>query len=412
MFGRLRGFSFIIAATGIAGIAGYVVTWLVYREIGPAAYAAFAVFWATLYLVVGGLSGIQQEIARATHEIKYGSASVANKARVFGVGLAVLVSVALVATAPLWADAVFPGVGWLLVWPLAVGAGAYVLVATLSGSLYGLSRWRSLAVVIASDAVVRLALFGVGLALTDDVVVLAWLVALPFPLVLLAVWPMIRSGFVGRTAIDVGYRGLAWNVSRTVLASVSAAILVSGFPLLLGVTSDGVDEALLGELIFTVTLARAPLIVSAMALQSYFIVRFKQGGTATTNLVFRVVGGILSLAVPLAVLGLFVGPTVMRWVSGDEPTFGGGVIAILVGSSALIAALSVTGAAILARGNHFVYSTGWVLAAITTVGIMVLPLDFMTRVLAAILIAPIVGLVTQVAWLLIVRRHRAEGVSV
>ena len=38
------GFTLIVAATGIVGIAGYLITALLPKEIGVASYAVFAVF--------------------------------------------------------------------------------------------------------------------------------------------------------------------------------------------------------------------------------------------------------------------------------------------------------------------------------------------------------------------------------
>ena len=40
------GLPAIVIATAAAGLAGYAVTWLVFRVIGAADYAAFAVFWS------------------------------------------------------------------------------------------------------------------------------------------------------------------------------------------------------------------------------------------------------------------------------------------------------------------------------------------------------------------------------
>ena len=64
---KSSGFILIVAATGIVGIAGYVITWLVPAVIGVAPYAVFAVFWSFIFLVAAALSGIQQEVTRATH---------------------------------------------------------------------------------------------------------------------------------------------------------------------------------------------------------------------------------------------------------------------------------------------------------------------------------------------------------
>lgn len=394
-----RGLSQIIAATVVAGIAGYVVTWLVYRQVGPAEYALFAVFWAALYLVVGGLSGIQQEITRATHPIAFGTRQRASRSRNFGVFAAMVTAVAIIATAPLWASAVFQPAGWALVWPLAVGAGAYVLVATLGGSLYGISQWPSLAIMIAFDGVIRLALLAVGLLFTHDVVVLAWMVALPFPLTIAVLWPIFRRGFVSRSNIDVGYRDLSWNVTRTILASVSTAVLVSGFPLLLGVTAQGEEPALVGELIFTITLTRAPLIITLMSLQSYLVVRFRDQEGHRGRTFLRIQGLILAAAAVLALLGWWLGPAGFGWISGAPVSLDGPFIAILVGSSALVATLCVAASAVLARSRHFVYSLGWAIAALATITVMLLPIGILPRVGLAVTIGPIAGILVYGGWL-------------
>lgn len=397
MLRRLDGFAVIIAATVIAGVAGYAVTWLVYRQAGPVDYAIFAVFWAAIYLVIGAISGVQQEITRATVPIEFGSSTRASRARNFAVVTSVGVFAVVVASAVFWADTVFPTEGWALVWPLAVGTGAYVLVAVLCGSLYGLSHWRSLALLIAADGLLRLSMLAVALVFTRDIVVLAWVVALPFPLTIILLWPLIRRGFVGRTTLDVGYRALSWNVARTVFAAASTAVLVSGFPLLLGVAAAGVERALVGELIFTITLTRAPLIVSVMALQSYFVVRFKQDAGWRP---FLGVQAIIAVgAVLLAVAGWWLGPAVFTWVSGAPFSLSGELIAVLVASSALVAMVSVSASAVLARSNHAVYTIGWLVAAVVTIVIILGPGDFLVRVGWALIAGPIAGLVVHGAWL-------------
>lgn len=406
---RIGGFSLIIGATVVAGIAGYLVTFLVYRQLGPDAYAVFAVFWATLYLVVGGLSGIQQEITRASHAIEPGTRERASRARTFGLLAAGAVFVLVVGTAPLWAHAVFPASGWGLVWPLAVGASSYVLVAVLSGSLYGISQWRSLALMIAFDGVLRLVLVAVAAALTDDLVVVAWLVALPFPLAILLLWPVIRGGLVGRSDLDAGYRTLTWNVARTILASVSTAVLVSGFPLLIGVASDGVPAALLGELIFTLTLTRAPLIVTVMSLQSFFVVRFRDAPERSARLLVVLLAVVLAGGAILSALAWWLGPAVFALVSGGPTTIAGEYIAVLVVSSALVGALCLTAAAVLARAQHFVYSLGWVAGAVVTIVAMALPLEFSARVVLALLAGPVAGLAVHAAYLIGSRSSAARS---
>lgn len=401
---RLAGFSTIIVATGIAGIAAYLVTFIVYRVAGPADYALFAVFWASLYLLIGGLSGIQQEVTRATHAIEPGQRTTVSKARNFGIAASLLVFLSVVATAPLWVATVFPEAGWSLVLPLAVGVGSYVIVAVLAGSLYGLKHWRSVALMIAVDPILRLALLLVALLFTHDIVALAWIAALPFPLTLAILWPVVRRGFVGRTELDVGYRSLTWNSSRVVLASVATAVMVTGFPLLLGVTSAGVSNAMLGELIFTITLTRAPLIVTAMSLQSFFVVRFRDHPATWWRTFVRIELVVLGVSALLGLLGLLLGPVAFEFVSGRPVTLSGELIAVLAFSSGLVGAMCISGPAVLARSRHLVYSFGWSAAAVVTVIVMLLPLDFLVRVQFALLAGPVVGLAVHVSWL-VSQRH-------
>ncbi|MBG6055925.1 O-antigen/teichoic acid export membrane protein [Salinibacterium sp. CAN_S4] len=396
---RLAGFSTIIVATGIAGIAAYLVTFIVYRVAGPADYALFAVFWATLYLLIGGLSGIQQEVTRATHAIEPGQRATASKARNFGAVAAALVFSAILATAPLWVDTVFAEAGWSLVFPLAVGVASYVLVAVLAGSLYGLKRWRSVALMIAVDPILRLALLMIALIFTHDIIALAWIAALPFPLTLAVLWPVVRRGFVGRTELDVGYRALTWNSTRAVLASVATAVMVTGFPLLLGVTSDGVSNAMLGELIFTITLTRAPLIVTAMSLQSFFVVRFRDHPATWWRTFVRIELVVLGVSLLLGLLGLLLGPAAFGFVSGRPVTMSGELIAVLAFSSGLVGAMCVSGPAVLARSRHLIYSLGWAAAATATVVVMLLPIEFLARVQLALLAGPIIGLAVHLTWL-------------
>lgn len=389
----------IIGATIIAGLAGYLVTWLVLRSAGPAAYALFAVFWAALYLLVGGLAGVQQEITRATRPIEKGSRSVPSRARNFGLVAAGIVALAVIASAPLWQGRVFENAGWALVPPLAVGAGSYVLVATLCGSLYGIAQWRSLAVLIAADGVLRVTLVGTALLLGADIVALAWMVALPFPLAIVLFWPVIRGGFVGRSELDVGYRTLSANIARTVLASVSTAVIVSGFPLLLGIVGTQVEAALLGELIFTITLCRAPLIVSVMSLQSLLLVRFRDNPAGARATLVAVFGALAVGTAVLAALGWLLGPPVLTWISGFTTRIDGLFIAVLVVSSGLIAGLCVSAAAVLAVGRHLIYLLGWAVAAIVTVVVMLLPIDFLLKVGIALIVGPLAGLVLHTGWL-------------
>jgi O-antigen/teichoic acid export membrane protein len=402
----LSGFSLILIATIVSGVASYVVTSIVFRQLDAATYAVFAIFWSFLYLVVGALFGIQQEVTRGTREVPAGAPARVSRARNFGLVAGVTVFVVIVASAPLWVDSAFPGDGWALVWPLAVGAASFVMVAVLCGSLYGISGWVPLALLMITDSFLRLIGIVVVLAVTDDTVALAWAVALPFPGALVILWPFIRRTIVGRTQLDVGYRAVTWNVARTMVAAASTGIMVSGFPLVLQFTSSGESAALVGLYVFCITLTRAPLIVIAMSLQSYLIVVFRDAGAGFWRLFLRLQGVLVAAGIVLAAGVWWLGPPLFEFLFPDKQVPDGAFLAALIASSALVGSLCVSAPAVLARSEHVVYAAGWVVSAIVTVCALLLPVDFTTRTVLSLLVGPAAGILLYGGYLL---RVRASG---
>ncbi|HEY0258769.1 MAG TPA: hypothetical protein VGC18_02855 [Lacisediminihabitans sp.] len=409
---RISGFAFILVATAVAGVASYIVTWLVPNRIGLEHYAFFAVFWSFLYLVVGTLAGIQQEIARGTRPVGVPGLGRGGRARNFAIVAALVVFVVIVGTAPVWVSAVFPVQGWGLVWPLAIGAASYVLVAVLSGSLYGVAAWLSLALMIVVDALLRLAALALVLAFTHNVVALAWAAALPFPGALLVLWLFIRRSIVGRTQLDVGYRALTWNVLRTAIAAAATGAMVSGFPFFLKLASGGQSADTIGLYVLVITLARAPLIIVAMSLQSYFTVTFRDNVGTFWKVFLRLQAAVLFGGIVLAALGWLVGPPIFDFLfpaSRLQPA--GWLIGVLVLSSALMAALCISAPAVLARSQHLVYSAGWVAGAIATIVVLFLPVDFTVRTVLALFIGPVVGLLVHGGYLVRANRRAQASAS-
>ena len=392
------GLPVLLGATAIAGVTSYLVTWLVPRAIGFAEYASFAAFWAALYLIVGALYGLQQEVTRATGAVDgAGVDRRTNRARNAGLAASLITFAVILATAPLWADAVFPGRGMLLVFPLAAGTASYAIVAVLAGTLFGLSRWREAAALVLADALLRLAAVGVALLFTHDVVVLAWAVAAPFLLAIVLLWPFIRSHVVGRAQLDVGYRQLAWNVARTITAAASTGVMVSGFPLIFTLATSGEQAALVGMVVLTVTLVRAPLIVVTMSLQGWLLVQFRDAHVA--GRLARILGVLGIGGVLLGIAGYLLGPTIFAWLYPGEPVPGAWFIAVLVASSAVVAALCVTGAAVLARSRHHIFTAGWVTGALVTIVTVFLPLPLEARASVSLLAGPLAGLAVHLGGL-------------
>lgn len=393
-----NGFARVLVATAIAGVCGYLITWWVARQIGLSAYAVFAVFWAFIYLIIGSISGIQQEIARATHPVTNRSESNSHAVR-FGMVTSILVFVVVVGTAPFWVEAAFPIQRWALVWPLATGAASFVFIAIVSGTFYGIGAWHPLSVMIVLDPALRLAVLVAALYFSQDLVLLAWLVALPIPATVVLLLPRIRSTMSGRSRIDVGYRRLTWNAARVVLAAAALSVMVSGFPFVIGVTSRGEDAAKVGLLILAITLSRAPLVVTVMALQSFLIVRFRGLQSSIWKPFLRMQALLFGAAAILGAAGWVLGPWLFTVLFPNSPAPDGWLLAILVLSSALVASMCISASALLSRSQHIAFSAGWVTAAVVTVGCEMTPGELVPRTLLALLAGPVAGLAVHVALL-------------
>jgi hypothetical protein len=403
--GAGNGFILIVAATGLVGIAGYLITVWVPNLIGFGPYATFAVFWAFTFLVAAALTGIQQEITRGTRVREPDDTTRAGQAGRFALFAAIAVLVAVLGTAPLWQAAVFPDHGWALVIPLAVGAAAYVPLAVLAGSLYGVGHWKALFALISIEGLLRLVLVILAAYLQPDAAVFAWAIALPFPVAVLVVWPFARARIVGKTRLDVSLPQLTWNVSRTIVAATAMGLMISGFPLILQLTSPGQPEGLMGLVIATATLTRAPLIVVGMALQSFLIVFFRARAAHFWRTLLMLEAAVLAIGAVLAVAGYLLGPAVFAFAFPREPEVpSNGLIATFVLSSALVGALCVSAPAVLSRNAHAAFSAGWIVAAATTVVCLLLPLGFVEKTVLALLVGPIAGVLVHGIYLALVRK--------
>lgn len=399
----------ILVATAIGGGAGYLLTVFAGVRLGADGYAPFAVFWSALYLLISAASGVQQEVTRATGPESGSSAATRPVARNFAIGAAVVALLVILVTAVLWAPPVFGDDGWRLVLPLGVGIGGYIVVGVLAGVLYGMRVWRYAALLVVVDGILRLLLVGAVLLVTDDMAVIAWAVIAPFVLAPLIVWPFARGSLVGRYRLDVGYRDLTWNVARTVVGAAATGVLISGFPLLLGATSNAEPPADVAAIVFASNLTRAPIVIVVLALQSYLIVRFRARGHDAGRDLAWVIGIIAIGAGLLSLLTWLFGTWAFDTFFGQAFVLPPTVLTPLVASAAAVATLCATGPFVLARGRHTLFTAGWVAAAVATIVPLLLPLDLSSRALIALWVGPLVGLAIHLGGLAMARRSRTTA---
>ena len=303
------GLRSILIATAIAGVLGYAIQLAAPALLADdASYVTFSVYWSTLYLCVAALSGVQQEITRAARPVvDEPPTAVLPQFTLITAAVAVTI-VAVIAS--VFGAAILPGPTLFLTVALSVGVVGYLLIAVLTGVLYGLRLWTAVAWTTVLDAGLR-ALFVLGALAagwTPEAVALA--VSLPFGLAFLVVWLWTRRRVVGAFRLDVRLRRLLVHVAGTVVAAAAMGVMLNGMPLLLGITAgaaDAGDTSALAGLILAITLTRAPIVVPLLALQSYLISLMRGGGRAVRRAVIIALG-VGSVVIASAVRPLLLGP--------------------------------------------------------------------------------------------------------
>jgi O-antigen/teichoic acid export membrane protein len=386
------GAPLLVAATVVAGVSTYFATVLVYRDLGAATYITFAAFWAVFFLTLGSLSGLQQEFTRASRELPLGVKPRTVGTRIYSSSLAIFVSIIIIVTSGVWGEATF-GSRWdELIWPFAIGCASYILLSPLAGVLSGLSKWKASALVVSLDGLLRMTSLFTALIFTDDMVVLAWCVSASYPIVVALMWPFIRKGVARRSFLDVNLFQLSLNLSRTLVASGSMSLLVSGFPLFIIWAARGEVTEFLAELIFSVTLIRAPIVVLAISMHAFLVVKFRDRTGERTKLLLKLLTLVILGTVLLALIGYFTGPSVIELVTGEKTQMTPEYVAAIILSSGLMAGMIVSASSLLAQGRHILYSSGWLVAVAATILVIVSEGELGLMVLLAMVVGPALGL--------------------
>jgi O-antigen/teichoic acid export membrane protein len=391
-------------ATVVSAVFGYLVLYLAARDLEPAGFSVFAVFWGAFGLLAGAANGLLQESTREVRQAQLAMVDllgpVLEGPRIHPMRVAVLVGIGsaavVVATAPLWSGHVFADSRLLSVGLLAAGIAGFCLHATLLGVLAGVNRWSQYGTLIIGDAtgrvVVATTTFLVGWGLVGYLWAtvagsIAWLA-------LLVVSPATRAAT--RWPTPGTTLTFLRGASHSIAAAGASAILIMGFPVLLKATSPDLGAAG-GVVILAVTLTRAPLLVPLTAMQGNLIAHFVDQRAARMKALVTpalVVAGLGLLAVFVAGLA---GPWLLQFAFGPQYRAGGAVLAWFTGAAIAIALLTLTGAATVAAAMHRAYAAGWISATVASALLLLLPTPLETRTVVALLCGPLVGIVVHLA---------------
>lgn len=387
-------------ATLLSALCGYAVLYLAARDLDPAGFSIFGVFWGAFGLVNGAANGLLQE---TTREVRFAVGAPLDPAphahtRPLGVaGLAGLVAAGVVAaSSPLWSGHVFVEARWLSVALLCFGLANFAMHATLLGMLAGANRWTQYGALMVTDAGIRVAVatatfvIGWGLAgfLWATVAgAVAWLL-------LLAASPAARSA--ARLLTPVSTMHFLRGAAHSITAAGASAVLVMGFPVLLQATYGELGAAG-GVVILAVTVTRAPLLVPLTAMQGNLIAHFVDQRGRRLRALSTPAAAVAALGAIGAVAAGLVGPWLLRTVFGPEYNADGLVLAGLTVAATAIAVLTLTGAATVAAALHRAYALGWVGATVASTLLLLLPLELTTRTVVALLCGPLVGITVHLA---------------
>lgn len=385
-------------ATALSALCGYAVIYLAARDLAPAGFSVFAVFWGAFGLVTGAANGLLQETTREVRSVRYtdilpgGRTHPLRMAGVVGLAAALVIA----GSSPLWSHQVFVEARWLSVGLLSVGLAGFCVHATLLGMLAGANHWTQYGALMVTDAAIRVAVavatFVIGWGLLGFLWAtvagaVAWLI-------MLIASPTTRAA--ARLLTPGGTTTFLRGVAHSITAAGASAILVMGFPVLLKATSAQLG-AEGGVVILAVTLTRAPLLVPLTAMQGNLIAHFVDERTDRLRALLApaaVVGGIGAIGVAAAGL---VGPWLLRVGFGPGYHAGSALLAWLTAAAVAIAMLTLTGAATVAAALHRAYALGWVGATVASTLLLLLPLPLQTRTVIALLCGPLVGIAVHLA---------------
>lgn len=386
------GLASLLSATS-GFVALLVATWVFDKPTN----AQFLTFWSLLFFLFGALGGIQNETTRAVSARRaaddvHSGAGVRVVPAALGVGVATALLVG--ATSPLWGDRIL-GDGWpWLILVLAVAVVAFTGHLALCGALAGRRAWHGYAALVATESTARLVLVGAAALAGASAFGLKAGAALAAGGWLLLVLVDRRARAALPSRADATARVFLARTGQAMVASASSAALVVGFTVMLDATTPAREYALAAPFILAISLTRAPLLIPLNAYQGVAIAWFLDhpGGwiraLRTASLVILAVGAVAAGA------AASVGPGLMRVIRDDYgvPSL---ELAGLTFAAALLALLTLTGAATLALGRHGRYAGGWAAATLVSLAILLLPMAMEPRAVLSLAIGPIVGIVVH-----------------
>ena len=398
----------IMAASITAAASSLLITVISARTLTVAQNKEFLVFWGFMFGIFGVISGIQTESTRAALAGAKAATEPAGppgspgpaeparrRARILATALllGLVIAALTLLAAPAWVPSLTPSTGPLTAALIAAGVWGYAGQASLSGVLAGTRSWNLYSALMAAEALLRLLLTLLVAVVVSSLIGLEAAAAAPALVWLLFLLIPAARALAGSRA-DVGAARLTSFSLQAMLSSASWAVLVTGFPTLLEITSPGADAAEVAIVILAVSLTRSPIMIPLQAFQGVLITTIADTEPSRRLAgVTRILGTLLAGGTVLAAAAALAGPWLVRTVYGPRYDPSPWLLGLLTLAAVSMASLVLTGASTIALNNHRAYTLGWVLAALTAVLLLwLLPLSVSPRAVLALGLAPLSGI--------------------
>lgn len=332
-----------------------------------------SMWFATFALAPGFFLPLEQELGRAlSHRRARGEGGRAVVRRVVQLGAIITTAVllAILIASPWITSEYFDGDWWMLA-ALATAFVAYAPAHLARGICSGSGRFRSYALIIGSDGVIRI-------VVTVLFSAIGFTAAGPYAFAV-ALSPLVAVGIIGsrgglatEAGPDAAWNEVTQNLGWLLLGTVFAGALLNAGPVAANLLKEPDDKVLVTQFGSGVLLARVPLFMF-QAVQAALLPRLAQLAAQGDFVEFR--SGfrrLMRLVIAVGVVGtlgaLVIGPPVLELVF--EAELSGGTMAMLALSSAIyMAGLATAQAVVALRGHHWValgWAVGFVAFVLTT----------------------------------------------
>jgi O-antigen/teichoic acid export membrane protein len=327
-----------------------------------------SMWFATFALAPGCFLPLEQELGRALaarRALGQGGRPVVTKVLALGASLAAVITVLLLFASPWLANDYFGG-NWVMVVALIVAIAAYAPTHLARGICSGSGRFRSYAIVLGADGLVRV-LLCIALAVVGVSAVGAFGLAV-------AVAPLAGVLIVGARRdlrTDPGppasWQEVTPNLGWLLLGSLMAASLVNAGPIATNLLAADNEEAFVTRFGQGVILARIPLFLF-QAVQAALLPRLARQAAAGEMTEFRTgFRKLMRLVVAVGVVGTvgawFLGPFAADLLFGADLTRR--TLAVLAAGSAFYMLGLAIAQAVIALHGHAQVALGWTVGMVT-----------------------------------------------